>query len=482
MKFAHEYLEALEHGDFPPAWIDSAVSYRQLKKCIKKVQEELASFGLDPVALKHLVDSTETARVTEVDDLKVDQEPVALQYAFGDEQRPRPKLTLIVIMRGGVPVNAGLSEETREFLSSVADSHGVARHRQGSNQESSAPQDSIAEKLSEISIEEKDVSSDSLSSPDSKPREKSGLHSNRSKNDWEYERIEIPLTSDSEFFGVLQRQVSAVDELGHREQAEMIRDVVQIGDLVSKVTSPDSHSSRSDLQRWRKILELYIQANVFFSTKEKDRGARSAAGAAQQLQWFSDEAARQCLGIKFGKKDSFTALSKFLAINAQLIRNLRFQEINNIATTKILKKFEKRTALDVKDKLPQTLIRQSASPSTVAKAICFKISEEIVTVVPQLNDYLCPICFSISYKPVRLKCGHLFCIRCMVVMQRASDKSCPLCRGDVVMDADSANLDPAMMAFLKRFFPDEVKTKQKENERAAAVDKFGEDYNKCAVM
>ena len=40
------------------------------------------------------------------------------------------------------------------------------------------------------------------------------------------------------------------------------------------------------------------------------------------------------------------------------------------------------------------------------------------------------------------------------------------------------------MDFLETNFPDEVKVKQKENERAAGVDRYGEDFDKakCAVM
>ena len=40
------------------------------------------------------------------------------------------------------------------------------------------------------------------------------------------------------------------------------------------------------------------------------------------------------------------------------------------------------------------------------------------------------------------------------------------------------------MRFLQLYFPKETKAKQKENEIAAGVDKYGEEYlnNKCAVM
>ncbi|KAL8810124.1 MAG: hypothetical protein Q9223_003789 [Gallowayella weberi] len=118
----------------------------------------------------------------------------------------------------------------------------------------------------------------------------------------------------------------------------------------------------------------------------------------------------------------------------------------------------------------------------MAKFMCSQLSNEILAIVPQLNDYLCPVCFNVSYKPIRLMCGHVFCIRCMVVMQRSRQTHCPLCRGDVVMQADSVNLDLALMNFLKTFFPVEVKQKQKENERDSGIDQYGEAYEKCIVM
>ena len=44
------------------------------------------------------------------------------------------------------------------------------------------------------------------------------------------------------------------------------------------------------------------------------------------------------------------------------------------------------------------------------------------------------------------------------------------------------NLDPALMNFLKRFFPREVKVKQKENERDMGIDQYGKEYSRCNVM
>jgi hypothetical protein len=51
------------------------------------------------------------------------------------------------------------------------------------------------------------------------------------------------------------------------------------------------------------------------------------------------------------------------------------------------------------------------------------------------------------------------------------------------MQADSMNLDPALADFLKKYFPAEVKAKQRENEEAVAKDQFRELYDaRCCVM
>lgn len=46
------------------------------------------------------------------------------------------------------------------------------------------------------------------------------------------------------------------------------------------------------------------------------------------------------------------------------------------------------------------------------------------------------------------------------------------------------NLDHELAVFLKKWFPDEVKTKQRYNELMAGVDQYGEVYasQKCVIL
>ena len=141
-------------------------------------------------------------------------------------------------------------------------------------------------------------------------------------------------------------------------------------------------------------------------------------------------------------RDATIALERFIKINMDLLRLMKFQEINRTAMVKILKKFDKRDRSTCPGCNPDSLNSTSLVSKDLAKATCFTISEELLQIIPQLNDYLCPVCFTVSYKPVRLGCGHVFCIRCLILLQRAETTQCPLCRKDVVMAADAGAFLP----------------------------------------
>jgi hypothetical protein len=64
------------------------------------------------------------------------------------------------------------------------------------------------------------------------------------------------------------------------------------------------------------------------------------------------------------------------------------------------------------------------------------LSAALVTVVPAPDEYACPICTALACVPVRLGCGHVFCVRCLVKLQKAGKDACPVCRRDCVLAAD----------------------------------------------
>ncbi|OJD34740.1 ring-14 protein [Diplodia corticola] len=464
MKFGHVFQAHLQHDGFPAHWVASAISYRQLKKCIKRVERELASLGLDATTLGQLLATAERERDKRLAEYLLSNPQSSLRDA-GPPVSFQPKLFIAVDDETGEPLDAHLSPLTRDYLQQLAVSQQLSQSSV-SRAHVSPP---AAEPNSEASS--RGTSSDGTSDSDG-PRWDTCPH----------RMVELSLTSDLEFFSILQSELSGLAALQAQEQERLSKEVMALGLVVTKVTEPNRKSaSKTDMAKWRKIFELYLESSIFFSTAELDHGKHGSVKAQELLQTFSDELHRQHVTSTFKKKASSVALAQFLQLNMTILQNLRFQELNDLAMQKILKKFDKRTALAVRSTFPAAL--QQSMPRDIAKAICYQVSTELLPIVPQLDDYLCPVCFSISYRPVRLRCQHIFCIRCLVVLQRAREKYCPLCRGEVVMEADSGNLDPALAAFLLEYFPGEVKVKQKENVRAAGVDQYGETYNdKCLVM
>ncbi|KAF2835928.1 hypothetical protein M501DRAFT_940843 [Patellaria atrata CBS 101060] len=480
MKFAHLYQESLQKDGFPPDWVASAISYRQLKKCIKRVETELSSMGLDADTLNLLLKSVEeqhTKHDAQVDE-EEDEKPFRYQFRSqdlnnenGDKEqgtsngaRFLPKLLFAVDEETGEPLDASLTPETkREF-------HVLALSQQLTDVRILDITDDPARRSSFVGSF--DSATSDMSDAEKRPHRR---HSRPVR------MVEVPLTSDSEFFGMLQDQLSGLAKLQAEQNVKMESEVKELGQLVTKVTDPSQGKKKNDLAQWRKIFELYLESRVFFSTNEQDHGAHDSEKAEKNLRRFSEELENQKLLTKFKKPESKEALDRFISLNLEILQNLRFQDINRLAMAKILKKFDKRTALGVKKTFPST-IHTSPLTTSVAKAICYQLSTELLPIVPALDDYLCPVCFSISYKPIRLLCNHIFCIRCLVIMQRARENHCPLCRGEVVMQADSRNLDQDLIEYMKKWFPKEVRSKQHENERAAARDEFGENYDKCVLM
>lgn len=362
------------------------------------------------------------------------------------------------------------------------------------------------------------------------------------------QQVEVPLTFDVEFFELLQGDVTNLNMLQAGEQKRMTDEIVALSTDITNLARP-SKFSKTDLYRWRELFDIYLQAGIFFSTHELDHGSRDSTIALRQLEWFQSEVTKRGLVDSFKLPASRQALNRFININMMLLWNLKFQEINQKAITKILKsrcislikglsnkylEFDKKTKLGATRTFPKLMQSESIMSETMAKAVCSQITQDLVKVVPQLDDYLCPICFTISWRPVRMKCQHIFCIRCAVLMQRERKQLCPLCRGKVIMEADEGklhyfhlivfpytntqslfpihtftgqsvsagpsssagrhslteiqdNIDSELAAFLKKYFPKETKEKQIALETAAGIEQFGIFYkhpseSKCLLM
>jgi hypothetical protein len=101
--------------------------------------------------------------------------------------------------------------------------------------------------------------------------------------------IEIMLHADSEFFHLLVNELASIDTLQARQKDLLTSQVQQLGKNVLAVTKPSQSFSTSDLYAWREVFSLYVDAAVFFATKEHDHGTRNAQQARERIQWFSNQ-------------------------------------------------------------------------------------------------------------------------------------------------------------------------------------------------
>ncbi|KAI0118137.1 SPX domain-containing protein [Hypoxylon sp. NC0597] len=450
MKFAQEFRKSLKQEGFPEKWVNNAVPYGQLKKCIKKVTNELRELGLDKDTLAQLAASQN------------DPSAVAFHYQLDgkvtDSNHFRPRLTFFIHLKDGVAVDAKLTPSTRDFLKKIVSRTGETSESPANDPDHRKPPPILCNSEQGHLSEEEPVS---------------------------IQQIEVPLVFDGEFFEILQTDVSNLDALQEEEQDKLGKEITLLGQDINAATKPSKgRKAKGDLATWRKIFELYLDARIFFSTLENDHGARTSTQAVEQLRWFQDQVLSRKLihGLKL--ENSRQAYTRFLSLNALLLQILKFQEINNLAVTKILKKFDKRTSLGVSRAFPVTIRSNHLLTGNVAKDLCAQMSDDLISVVPQLDDYLCPICFAVAYWPIRLDCQHIFCSRCLVKMSRKGERFCPLCRADVIMRAGIENFDSTRAAFLREYFPKEVKEKIRANEKERNREIFGPDYSDsvCSMM
>lgn len=82
-----------------------------------------------------------------------------------------------------------------------------------------------------------------------------------------------------------------------------------------------------------------MQAQIFESERESDRGERNVAEAELKLGWFVDQVAKAGLAKKMRHKESRAALESFIKLNVELLDMKRFQIANEEAARKIVRPF-----------------------------------------------------------------------------------------------------------------------------------------------
>ena len=321
MKFGHTFKQSLRNEGFPPEWIDSAISYSQLKKCIKRLTDELRQVGLDPETLSKLLRHVEDYNASTAQD---DDQERPFEYilnaddstdASSKARKPfQPKLLFYVNETTGEVHSAKLDEETKCKLQMLAVETGMTQLRVFEDPASSLK------------------SSDSLdqSSPTSP------VQVNASKHRPGYRTVEVPLNSDTEFFTRLSSEVSGLERLQEREEKRMHSQIEDLGKQIAKMTDPDRRSNRKTLAAWRQVFQMYVEEGIFFGNTEVDHKSHDSDKAMQRLAEFSNKVAQAGIVEKL-KKDNLQALNMFMHINREILQGLRFGEINHSAMVKILK-------------------------------------------------------------------------------------------------------------------------------------------------
>ncbi|KAI9206185.1 uncharacterized protein BJ171DRAFT_597855 [Polychytrium aggregatum] len=113
--------------------------------------------------------------------------------------------------------------------------------------------------------------------------------------------------------------------------------------------------------------------------------------------------------------------------------------------------------------------------------------ESIFTANMEAENYSCPICLSILYRPTETPCGHHFCEACLSKHQLAAiavaweydhqyldpGYPCPVCRSKF---DDCSRVDPDFDAFVRANFPSEYREKKWETWRSEQTLRIRETF------
>lgn len=453
MKFAKVLQQTLIEEDIPEEWVEAAIQYKALKKYIGKVVHELEFLGLSKNDLKLLLD--DRTELSEED--AVPTNPIVAEYSLKKLRNSKDIVAYLKITLN----DSEIKGYSQDHIHQLADQIRARIERVSTS-------DDDEHHIVEVKEEDDRLV---LSRSRSQSEEVVTVQNNN--------EIIVMLKSDTKFFKMLNAELGNLDSLRNEEEKALIRAVDHISDAVLSF----SHK-KSDMYKWRELFRFYLDSEVFFRYNETTLLLlqRSSEQIRANFNEFLSRVQQSHIIESLDKKRSVVAFNEFVQVNERLLKILLFQAINSTALRKILKKFDKQTSLNISSKFPDLISKEHIfiTGSSLAQSICFVIQNKLLTLIPQIDDYTCPICMSIAFKPIRLICGHIFCVRCLVKMKQRHKLDCPFCRAkNAVENADSGNLDVETMKLMQKYFPKEVKEKLKEVER----EKYGEVVNdkQCAI-
>lgn len=491
MKFGQEYQATLAGEDFPQHWRDSAIEYKDLKKCINKIHRELESIGLDAETLAHLSEWIHPPDASQ-------NAPAHATKGYYSASLPAldsvpeeftPQLRVLVDSNTGRPLDAALAPDTKEALQKLARHEMVTAGRR--DHLGGAVQHPHTSRKSRVATRNSSVASSAVDTEGEEALDAL----------W----VQVPLTSATCFFNMLEPKLKELEALRAAETEKLENEILDLGDAVEDVVQPVREGfeakrdvSYRDLYFWREMFRLYMEKPVFYSETEARRGALTFNEAKSRLQDYDTQLRETGLLAKMRTPAAKQAAQHFLNLNLSILKIMHFQEMNARAMTKILKKFDKRTHLEgqvfvsnLRRQYPALITNGKSSQAaggfanSIARDMHAEIATKVLAIVPQLDDWNCPVCYSMAWRPVNLGCCRsVFCITCIIKLQDEGVKRCPVCNQDTVLNADGRNIDFEAMDFLEKYFPLEVKKRQKENEKATLARTYGEEFVKpgCTIQ
>ncbi|KAI6000889.1 hypothetical protein EDD15DRAFT_1806888 [Pisolithus albus] len=461
-----------------PELRDNAIEYRQLKKLINETVVELYSLGFTPAVLQQLLEQREhDISASTCKDTAASQDRPTVAYEISSKSSSfQPRLR--IAFRHGAQLSDGTISPLVKRILDTASPDGPQTQGTGSQQTGSPSSENT-----DYTVNVQD--------------------------------IVLPLRSDTAFLCLLASELSSLSDHFATLYSEFTEKLIALATSISSTARPVSSSAphafsayllsannvtsvrpgscgKSDLYFWREVFQQYVEAEIFEGINEADRGERSIDEAEKRLVLFRGRVAEKARSLRL--RCSEEALEMFFKINSFILDVKKFRLATEEATRKILKKHTKRTALPIpayllsqpSDTPPSEVVLSAQPLMPLQRLLVQAIGEKLLPVIPYIDDYCCLICTSIAFKPVRLDCGHLFCVRCLVKLQKQGKPNCPLCRAPTVLRADRNNVDYALLNFMSDWFPVESRAKLRANELESAKEELQElglpGVTECIVM
>ncbi|KAI9592704.1 SPX domain-containing protein [Syncephalis fuscata] len=456
-----------EGQDLPAEWQQYLVHYKDLKKCIRKIVTELE----DADSVIRLESGGLFVKLTNGQIAL----PQQVTYAFsGTGSEVHPTLQIVLSDESETSASTtdddtaeeGEEEEERDKADAKLPINGTNKQQVADssvlfNEEikkeevkKEAEEDKVIPDTSLPLIDDKLLFNHQTTLPamneyGQRPRRATLTIINRVTGLLEQRTISYELQADTEFFRHLTNTLSEINAFHIEAQNDYNARIQQITSLLAKGASPYG----KDLYTWREIIELYLKAEIWTVEKATSREDTPFLVARNKLDWFLQEEQRLGLRKRLQLASSRQTMNAFVHLLNELCSIRHMQSLNQLAVAKILKKHDKRTHLSTV--LLSCIYEQHPFfTMNLSHNIVMAICDKFVAIVPRVDDYACPICYGLCWKPIRLVCRHLFCLRCLIKAQKTDMHDCPICRHPkAVIDAYADQLDTPLMNMLALYFP-----------------------------